>query len=120
MIQHLSRFTASLALLAFATYLHANAAQNFLMSLPEDKRKTVIAGAINSGALTDCTQIDKLYFDGLDKNNNAHWFASCGENNNYRIYFRDDATGTSRIDTCGTIIPHGITCKWDDKVASEE
>ena len=53
------------------------------------------------------TLIDAKRFD---LNNNAYWYLRCAGGEQYEVYIRPDATGSTHITRCSVLAKYGLSC----------
>lgn len=91
-------FALSLALTTAAP-VFANPAHKMLSAMSEQERARAMTGFLRKSG-ESCDSATRTFYQGSEKNGNAHWAVACKNGRSYLIQVMNDSTGSTRILDC--------------------
>lgn len=88
-----------LSLAAVMGAAQANEAQKLLQSFSESKRNIAFTHIIAKSG-ERCAAVDKTFYQGSDKRDNAIWSASCTGGKSFQVLMLNDAGGSAKVLNC--------------------
>jgi len=85
--------------LAVVAPAFANPAHKMLSDMSEQERARAITGFLRKSG-ESCDSATRTFYQGSEKNGNAHWAVACKNGRSYLVQVMNDSVGSTRILDC--------------------